>query len=164
MMSIKQKDIGLFGIGPLATYLGASQVRKIETFKRINLMSAEYRTVKSLSAGELLDGRLAQHGIQVEARISLRDGNGNFMGVRLESDGSVDYFTRSLGVDPSRFLTAIAGAFNTEVLDEDDPRFWGFASEEELREACQAASDRLSGDGVEKPHRACHFCERRGSD
>jgi hypothetical protein len=60
MMSIKQKDIRLFGIGPLATYLGASQVRKIETFKRINLMTAEYRTVKNLSAGELLDGRLAR--------------------------------------------------------------------------------------------------------
>ncbi len=70
---------------------------------------------------------------------SLTDGRGNYLSVHSAKDGIVDYLS-CRHCDPNRMLTAISEAFDTQILSEDDPEFWGFKSREEMAEQCRAVA------------------------
>jgi hypothetical protein len=64
----------------------------------------------------------------------LTDGN-NYLWVSVDEDGIVDTLTRwAPNGYPLYILKAIAETFDIGILSEDDPRYWGFDTEEEFWE------------------------------
>src|SRR6266446_391236 len=101
-------------------------------------MSTDYRLTKDILACDLLDGRLEQFGVREyfndktteQARL-LTDGR-NYLWLYVNDDGFVNCVTRYMpnGV-PSKILNAIAEAFDTGIVSEYEPQFWGFDTQEE---------------------------------
>ncbi len=106
-------------------------------------MSTDYRTAEKISAHELFDGRLEAYGVREhinpdetsEKRRCLTDGR-NYMWVYIDDDGFVGSVTRyAPGGAPGKILKAIAEAFDTDVVSEYEPQYWGFETQEEW-DAC----------------------------
>ena len=100
-------------------------------------MSTYYRPVTMIPLLDLLDGRLDQFGVRermvpgetTEKERCLTDGR-NHLWVHDDDHGSVS-FTRYGANAPRRILEAIRIAFETEIVSEYEPQFWGFDTEEE---------------------------------
>jgi hypothetical protein len=100
-------------------------------------MSPDYATLKSVSAQELFDGRLEAYGVRehtehtTDRKRLLTDGR-NGLWVYIDDKGRVSSLTRyaSCGA-PGKILQAIADAFDTDIVSEHDPRYWGFDTQEE---------------------------------
>jgi hypothetical protein len=97
-------------------------------------MSTDYATIKKVRAEELFDGRLVALGVREhikpdktsEQRRCLTDGH-NYMWVNVDDEGFVSCVTSYfLGGAPDKFLNAIAEAFDTDIVSEHEPQFWGF--------------------------------------
>ena len=54
-----------------------------------------------------------------------------------EDDGLVHSFTRWGFNDPRKFLNAVVQAFDTDIVSEHEPRYWGFDSQEEWNAALE---------------------------
>ena len=102
-------------------------------------MSTDYRTAKKISAQELFDGRLEASGVREHVEPDhttsdwrcLTDGN-NCMWVYVDDAGLVGSLTRyASGGAPGKILNAIAEEFDTDVMSEYEPQFWGFDTQEE---------------------------------
>ena len=101
-------------------------------------MSTDYRLTKHILACDLLDRRLEQFGVReyfsdntTERARLLTDGR-NYLWVYINDDGFVEHFTRYMpNGAPSRILSAIAEAFDAEIVSEYEPQFWGFDTQEE---------------------------------
>jgi hypothetical protein len=101
-------------------------------------MSTDYATLKKISAEELFNGCLEAYGIyeHIDFLFShdkvkcLTDGrNGLF--VYINDKGRVTSLSRTASCgDPGKILEAIARVFNTDIVSEHDPRFWGFDTQE----------------------------------
>jgi hypothetical protein len=109
-------------------------------------MSVSFVLVKKVLAVDLFDGRLQKFGVREHFNPSeatgtdrcLTDGS-NYLWVGTSENGIVDILTRYFpNGDPRYILRAIAEAFDTEVLCEDDPRYWGFETEQEEQEFMKA--------------------------
>ena len=61
-------------------------------------------------------------------------------------EGGSTHFESRLGVDTEAVLNAIRIEYGIEIVDEDDPRFWGFASWDEMKS--QRASIALPTGGL----------------
>jgi hypothetical protein len=105
-------------------------------------MSISFRLSKKVLAVDLFDGRLQKFGVREhihpsetdESKRCLTDGR-NYLCVSV-NDGIVDTLTRyAPNGFPLEILYAIDETFDTDILTEDNPRFWGFDTEEEWREA-----------------------------
>jgi hypothetical protein len=98
-------------------------------------MSAEYRPVKDLPF-HLLDHRLEEYGISVDRQGPITCLIGPHGVLVARPEGKSTHFERSLGVDTQAVLDALAVEYGIEIVDENDYRFWGFASHAEMLEAC----------------------------
>jgi hypothetical protein len=113
-------------------------------------MSTDYRPLKRVRACELFDGRLEAFGVRehvndktTEGHRCLTDGN-NYLHVYMDENGFVDGITRyAPGGAPGKILNAVAEAFDTDIVSEYEPQYWGFETQEEW-DAWEAAMARES--------------------
>jgi hypothetical protein len=103
------------------------------------VVSTDYATLKRISAQELFNGCLEAYGVyeQIDFPFStnkvrcLTDGrNGLFVYVNDKGLVSSLCMSASCGV-PDKILEAIARVFDTDIVSEHDPQFWGFDTHEE---------------------------------
>jgi hypothetical protein len=103
-------------------------------------MSTVFAALKKISITELFDGRLDTFGVlefieedgQKENRRVLTDGDDNYLVVVIDENDNVDYFVRYAGCNaPWLILDAIEAAFDTRIVSENEPEYWGFETEEE---------------------------------
>jgi hypothetical protein len=101
-------------------------------------MSTAFRLIKTVAARDLFDGRLENFGVHedesqhgsTETSRCLRDGR-NFVWVYISADGLVTTLNRFGVHAPGKILEAVADAFDTSIVSEYQPQFWGFDTEEE---------------------------------
>ena len=101
-------------------------------------MSTDYRLLKNVLACDLFDGRLEVFGVHehlnaetTEQRRLLTDGR-NYLWLYIDDAGFVSCLTRYMpNGAPSKILSAIAEAFDTGIVSEYEPQFWGFETQEE---------------------------------
>ena len=111
-------------------------------------MSTYYGLRKSIKADELFDGRLEAFGVREEVRPEgaadrfppymkvrevryLTDGR-NSMEVVVYENGVPDLRARNLWCAPEKgIFRAIAEAFDTDIVTEHQPEFWGFDTQEQ---------------------------------
>jgi hypothetical protein len=102
-------------------------------------MSTDFRLLQRVRACDLFDGRLEELNVHEhfnptqtsKKRRCLTDGK-NYLWVYMDDDGFVSSLTRWMrNGDPSEILGAIAVAFDTGVVSECEPQYWGFDTMEE---------------------------------
>jgi hypothetical protein len=111
-------------------------------------MSTHYGLRKTIKADELFDGRLEAFGVREEVRPEgaadrfppymevkevryLTDGR-NSMQVVVCENGVLDLTVRNLWCAPEKeIFHAIAEAFDTDIVTEHQPEFWGFETQEQ---------------------------------
>jgi hypothetical protein len=116
-------------------------------------MSTDYRPLKKIHARDLFSGRLAQFGVRehfnehtTENQGVLTDGR-NYLWVYIGDDGLVTVFTRYFpNGAPGKILDALSEAFDTDIVSEYEPQFWGF----ETREEWDAAIDKWGKENKKK--------------
>jgi hypothetical protein len=105
-------------------------------------MSTDYVPLKKIRFADLIDGRLESRNVcehfvpseTTDLRRCLTDG-GYYLWVYIDSEGFVGCITRYGGNAPGFILNAIADTFDTEIVSEYQPEFWGFATNEEWEAA-----------------------------
>jgi hypothetical protein len=70
--------------------------------------------------------------LQSAQKRTLTDGQGNYLWVSINDDGSVAILTGYGRNDTDAILAAVAESFETEIFSEHEPQFWGFETNEEL--------------------------------
>jgi hypothetical protein len=101
-------------------------------------MSTDYRLLKQIRARDMFDGRLGIFNIHehikpdgtTETERCLSDGR-NYMWVYIGEDGFVAILSRYGCNAPQKILNAIATAFDTDIVSEYEPQYWGFDTQEE---------------------------------
>ena len=102
-------------------------------------MSTDYRLLRKVPACDLFDGRLEEFGVRehvkpeatTEKSRLLTDGR-NYLWVYIDDDGFVDCLTRyAPNGAPGKILNALANVFDTDIVSEYEPQFWGFDTQEE---------------------------------
>jgi hypothetical protein len=104
-------------------------------------MSTDYRLLREVPACELFDGRLEEFGIHehvkpeatTEKSRLLTDGR-NYLWVYIDDNGFVGCLTRyAPNGAPGKILNPLV--FDTDIVSEHEPQFWGFDTQEEW-DAC----------------------------
>jgi hypothetical protein len=104
-------------------------------------MSTDYSPLKKVRACDLFDGRLDEFGVREHVKPGatskktrlLTDGC-NYLWVYINDDGFVGSFTRYFpNGDPGKILNAVAEVFDTDIVSEYEPQYWGFDTQEEMR-------------------------------
>jgi hypothetical protein len=101
-------------------------------------MSTHYAPRKKISALELFDGRLEALGIREqitadsnEKNRCLTDGR-NYMWIEINDEGTVTDLARYFpGGAPGKILRAVAQVFDTDIVSEYQPQYWGFDTQGE---------------------------------
>jgi hypothetical protein len=101
-------------------------------------MSTDYRLLKDVLARDLFDGRLEVFGVHeylndetTEQKRLLTDGR-NYLWLYIDDSGFVSCLTRYMpNGAPSKILSAIVEAFDTGIVSEYEPQFWGFETQED---------------------------------
>src|SRR6478736_5896972 len=96
-------------------------------------MSAEYRPVYEIPFRNS-DESLEKYGIRVElhgATTGLVGAHGTLFA---RPEGNSTHFERGVGVDTQAVLDAIETEYGITIVDENDHRFWGFASHNDMLE------------------------------
>jgi hypothetical protein len=101
-------------------------------------MSTDYRSLSKVSVYDLFDGRVEKHGVREhikedetnDKKRCLTDGR-NYMWVYIDDECNVGSLTRYGANAPSKILHAIAQVFDTDIVSEYEPQFWGFETQEE---------------------------------
>ena len=104
-------------------------------------MSTDFRPLKHIAATDMFDGRLEAFGVREHFNVDttdtsrmLTDGR-NYLWVYVRDD-LVAAFTRyAPNGSPGKILSAIAEAFDVDIVSEYEPQFWGFDTEEEWQAA-----------------------------
>ena len=106
-------------------------------------MSTDFRMIPAIKARDLFDGRLEPHGVREhinpesgKSRL-LTDGN-NYLWASINDAGVVVIITRYGGNAPNKILNAIGEEFDTSIVSEHEPQFWGFATHQEWDDAVAA--------------------------
>ena len=106
-------------------------------------MSTDYRPLKTIRSCDLFDGRLGKFNVYehfkpgetTETKRCLTDGR-NYVWVHIADDGFVCCLTRYFpNGAPGKILNALAEVFNSDIVSEYEPQFWGFDTQEEW-DAC----------------------------
>jgi hypothetical protein len=105
-------------------------------------MSMQYRPLKQLRFSDLFDGRLEPFGVRdrlvpgetTELSRCLTDGR-NYMWVYSDDCGFVTTIARYGCNAPAKILRAISEEFDTDIVSEYEPQFYGFDTQEEW-DAC----------------------------
>jgi hypothetical protein len=100
-------------------------------------MSTHYAPLKRISAADLFDGRLEEFGVRehfedIPSKTArwLTDGC-NGLSVYISGDEFVDSLTRRGANAPGNILSAIEEVFDTDIVSEYEPQYWGFDTQEE---------------------------------
>jgi hypothetical protein len=100
-------------------------------------MSTHYRPLERVRASDLFGGRLENFGIREhindetnQTAKCLTDGR-NYVWVYVDQDGFIDSLCRYGLNSPRKVLNAVADAFDTDIVSEYDPQYWGFETHEE---------------------------------
>ncbi len=115
-------------------------------------MSTHYMPLKAIPFAQLFDGRLERHLIlekltewTADDERYLESSNGTLVAYRSEDGGST--FSRyAWSGSTSAIVDAIAEEFDTEIVSNQDHRYWGFATEEEMN----ARHDEISHESNEE--------------
>src|SRR5262245_30546081 len=118
-------------------------------------MSTDYCPLKKVRACDLFDGRLEACGVRehvepgetAKTRRFLTDGR-NCLWVYIDDHGFVDRLTRRGLTAPGKILNAVAEAFETGIVSEHEPQFWGFDTQEDW----DAYMERMSRESEERFH------------
>jgi hypothetical protein len=118
-------------------------------------MSTDYCPLKKVPACDLFDGRLEAFGVREHVEPGetakkirfLTDGR-NYLWVHVDDNGFIDRLTRRGLNAPGKILKAVAAAFETDIVSEHEPQFWGFDTQEEW-DACM---ERMSREDEERFH------------
>ena len=94
-------------------------------------MSAEYRPVRDIPF-RTIDERLERYGIKLEYCGAVTKLIGPSGILFAEPEGNSTHFERHLGVDTDAALDALEREYGIEIVDENDHRFWGFATVDEM--------------------------------
>jgi hypothetical protein len=115
-------------------------------------MSTYYRSLNPITFDEVFDGRMARFGVREHVEPGgtsdtdrcLTDGR-NYLWAYATEDGFLGDIARYGGGGaatydipmgapnaPGKILEAIAEAFDTEIVSEYEPQYWGFETEEEM--------------------------------
>ena len=81
-----------------------------------------------------IDKRLEKYGIEVEHRGAVTSLIGPFGTLLATAEGSSTHFERALAVDTHAVIDALEIEYGTKIVDENDHRFWGFSSREEMEQ------------------------------
>jgi hypothetical protein len=90
-------------------------------------MSAEYRPVSAISF-RIIDKRLEKYGINVDMSDAITTLIGPHGTLFARPEGNSTHFERRFCVDVQAILDAIETEYGITVVDENDHRFWDFAS------------------------------------
>jgi hypothetical protein len=99
-------------------------------------MSTDYKFEKAIRIEELFDGRLERFGIYEKAIEGQTSSNSRLLiegpnGMIVYGDEVVGTIKRCGLNNPANILNAITDTFDTRVMSEYDPQFWGYETEEE---------------------------------
>jgi hypothetical protein len=105
-------------------------------------MSTDYRLLREVPACDLFDGRLEEFGVREHVTPEVTEGSRlltdgcNYLWVHIGDKGFVAWLTRYFpNGDPEKILNALANVFDTDIVSEYEPQYWGFDTQEEW-EAC----------------------------
>lgn len=99
-------------------------------------MSVEYRPVPAIPF-KVIDKRLEKYGIKVELSGPTTALIGSHGTLFAKPEGNSTHFERKLGIDVQTVLDAIETEYGITIVDENDHRFWGFASHDDMVAACR---------------------------
>ena len=95
-------------------------------------MSTDYQPLRLVRFIDLFDGRLERFGVAeivgkgtTDTRRCLTDGN-NYLWAAADETGSASFTRYASCGAPSHILSAVEEAFDTEIVSEDEPQYWGF--------------------------------------
>jgi hypothetical protein len=105
-------------------------------------MSTDFRPLTEIPACQLFDGRLEEFDVYehvkpdmtTSTRRCLTDGR-NYLWVTIYDDGSTSFARYAPNGDPSEILNAVGEVFDTNIVSEYHPQYWGFDTREEWIEA-----------------------------
>jgi hypothetical protein len=101
-------------------------------------MSTDYRPLKDIQMADVFDGRLQEFNIHepteaqgTSRKRCLTDGF-NYVWAFGDDDGRLTDLTRyAHGGNPTYILNTIARAFDSDIVSEYEPQYWGFDTEKE---------------------------------
>jgi len=110
-------------------------------------MSTDFVPLMEIAACDLFDNRLNDFGVREHIKPDvttktarcLTDGR-NYLWVYVDDEGVVTSFSRYGANAPGKLLNAIAEAFDTDIVSEYEPQFWGFDTQEEWDAAMEKMS------------------------
>jgi hypothetical protein len=120
-------------------------------------MSTDFRLLRNIPASDLFDGRLEKFDVhekfndETDAQKRVLTDGENFLWLYVDDAGLISCLTRYFpNGNPDKILDAIADAFDTEIVSEYEPQFWGFDTHEEWdawqRELSQAHEEEFYSD------------------
>ena len=119
-------------------------------------MSIDYAPLRPVRFRDVIDGRLERFGVTekvgagtTETCRYLTDGN-NGLWVRPDADGFARFTRDFSDGPPGRILSAVEEAFDTRVVSEDNPEYWGFQTREEWDKAKAKRTERWAHEDYEK--------------
>ena len=131
-------------------------------------MFRKYKPVKPILMSELFDGRLFLFGIggnydplDRDPRSTLQEGQ-NYLIVY--GNENVDELESCGDYDVGKILSAIGKEFETEIVADDDCRFWGFETQEQLEDIQRRLSNKRWSDGVRLFDEICEYVQNGRSD
>ena len=106
-------------------------------------MSADFRPLTKILACQLFDGRLEEFDVYEHVkpdwttsdRRCLTDGRNNYLWVYIDDDGSTSFTRYFPNGDPSEILKAVGEVFDTHIVSEYEPQYWGFETQAEWEAA-----------------------------
>jgi hypothetical protein len=109
--------------------------------KAEDVLSTDYRPLSPIRMDDLFDGRLSQYGVyegddpECTARNRLLSDGTSSLWVSCNEARLVSLVTSCAGNKVERIVRAVEHAFQTTLVSEYQPEYWGYSSREECDEA-----------------------------
>jgi hypothetical protein len=131
--------------------IATAKIDKIQQWR--STMSTDFAPVKKIAACDLFDNRLEEFGVRehikpdetTETKRCLTDGR-NYLWVHIGDEGLISCISRYGANAPGKILSAVAEAFDTDIVSEYEPQFWGFDTQGEW----DAAMENMSRESTER--------------
>ena len=95
-------------------------------------MSTNFRPLTNIRACQLFDGRLEEFDVYEHVKRGCLTDGWNYLWVNIGDDGFVTCFTRwAPDGNPSKILDAVSVVFDTYIVSEYEPQYWGFDTQAE---------------------------------